>query len=68
MRIPRTAKPTRMSPDAYAGFLKLWLTPAGRVPAPSADVDAYLRHANEREPLSDESYRAIGRPRRPRAA
>ena len=27
------AKPSHMDADAYAGFLKLWLTPANRVPA-----------------------------------
>jgi hypothetical protein len=46
-----TDRSAAMSPDAYAGFLKLLLTPGGRPPRPSADVDAYLRHANERDPL-----------------
>jgi hypothetical protein len=49
--IPRPTRTSRMSHDAYAGFLKLWLTPANRVPRQSPEVDAYLRHANEREPL-----------------
>jgi hypothetical protein len=61
MRPSRTAS-TEMSADAFAGFLKLWLTPAGRLPRPSAEVDAYLRHANEREPLSDATRRAVGLP------
>ncbi len=56
--INRTA--TSMSPDAYAGLLKLLLTPGGRLPAPSADVDAYIRHANRAEPLSAASRRALG--------
>ena len=42
---------TRMSPDAYAGFLKLWLTSPRAADPNSADVDAYLSHANKREPL-----------------
>ena len=42
---------TRMSPDAYAGFLKLWLTPPGAADPNSADVEAYLSHVNRREPL-----------------
>jgi hypothetical protein len=47
----RVIRSSRMSPDAYVGFLKLWLTPPG-APAPSSpDVDAYLRHANEKAPL-----------------
>jgi hypothetical protein len=51
-----------MSPDAYAGFLKLWLTPAGELPPMTAEVDAYLQHANEREPLSEATRRAVGHP------
>jgi hypothetical protein len=51
-----------MGAEEYAGFLKLWLTPASRTPAASADVDAYLRYANEREPLSETSRRALGQP------
>lgn len=53
-----------MSADAYAGFLKLWLTPAHKVPAMTPEVEAYLRHANEREPLSDVTRRSLGRPTR----
>ena len=49
--LTRTASPARMSADAYAGFLKLWLTPASRAPRQSRDLDAYLSYANEREPL-----------------
>lgn len=49
-----------MSAEAYAGFLKLWLTPASKVPQPSMEVDAYLRHVSSREPLSEESRRALG--------
>jgi hypothetical protein len=44
-----------MSSDAYAGFLKLWLTPTHTLPPLTPDVMAYLRHANVREPLSDSS-------------
>jgi hypothetical protein len=60
--LPRTPKSTSMSPDAYAGFLKLWLTPSSKAPRQSAEVDAYLRYANKREPLSDATRRAIGQP------
>jgi hypothetical protein len=49
-----------MSPDAYAGLLRLLLTPGGRLPKPSADVDAYIEHANRAEPLSAVSRRALG--------
>ena len=52
----------RMSADAYAGFLKLWLTPPSRMPKPSAEIDAYLEHVNARDPLSDTVRRAIGQP------
>lgn len=55
-----------MSPDAYAGFLKLLLTPTSREPSLSAEVQAYLEYANEQEPtpllercgLSDSPKRA----------
>ena len=40
-----------MSADAYAGFLKLLLTPDSRVPRMSSDVSAYLDHANKRSPV-----------------
>lgn len=59
---PRTAKPRPMSADAYAGFLKLWLTPPSRMPKHSGEVDAYLAHVNARDPLSDTARRAIGQP------
>ena len=49
--LTRTVKPARMSADAYAGFLKLWLTPSTREPRPSAELDAYLNYASERSPL-----------------
>jgi hypothetical protein len=51
----RPAKPLSMSSDAYAGFLKLWLTPTHTLPPLTPDVTAYLGHANVREPLSDSS-------------
>ncbi len=40
-----------MDADAYAGFLKLLLTPTSRVPTMTADVEAYLRYANHRDPV-----------------
>jgi hypothetical protein len=60
-----SARPTstaRMSAEAYAGFLKLWLTPVSDLPPASPDVDAYLRHANAREPLSEATRHAVLRP------
>jgi hypothetical protein len=53
-----------MSADAYAGFLKLWLTPASQEPKMTPEVEAYLRHASEREPLSDLTREALGQPTR----
>jgi hypothetical protein len=53
-----------MSADAYAGFLKLWLTPAHKEPKMTPEVEAYLRHASEREPLSDDVRTALGQPTR----
>lgn len=55
-------QPARMSADAYAGFLALWLTPAKRTSRHAAEVDAYLRHASAQEPLSDTVRRALGQP------
>jgi hypothetical protein len=60
--IRRNARKNRMSADAYAGFLKLWLTSPSRLPTPSPELDAYLEWANEREPLSDEARRVLGSP------
>lgn len=51
-----------MSHEAYAGFLKLWLTPANRIPSPTPEIDAYLRYASNREPLSVTSRRALSQP------
>lgn len=58
----RPARPRPMSADAYAGFLKLWLTPPSRMLKQSAEVDAYLAHVNARDPLSDTARRALGQP------
>ena len=51
-----------MSADAYAGFLKLLLTPASKPVVLSADIEAYLRFASAREPLSPAARRALGQP------
>lgn len=51
-----------MSPDAYAGFLKLLLTPASVVPRPSADIDAYLAHLSTRDPLPESVRMILGQP------
>jgi len=58
----RTAHAAPMNADAYAGFLKLWLTPVGKTPAVTPEVEAYLRYASEREPLSPAARRALGQP------
>jgi hypothetical protein len=59
-RANRTSTKGTMGPDAYAGLLKLWLTPSGVIPRRSPEIDAYLRHVSEREPLSETSRRALG--------
>lgn len=49
----------RMSPDAYAGFLRLLLTPLTEEPRPSKEVDAYLRYLSDAgrfEPAGDEDH------------
>lgn len=59
------ARPTApMSADAYAGFLKLWLTPASKEPKMTPEIDAYLREASAREPLSDTVREVLGQPTR----
>lgn len=63
-RSARNNDETRMSPDAYAGFLRLWITPASRIPPRSPEVDAYVSHVNTREPLSARSRRMLGEPSR----
>ncbi|HYR11525.1 MAG TPA: hypothetical protein VEQ60_27330 [Longimicrobium sp.] len=56
--------PAPMDTDAYAGFLKLWLTPAHKLPPLDEEIRAYLRHASECEPLSDAVRDALGQPTR----
>jgi hypothetical protein len=51
-----------MSADAYAGFLKLLLTPVSKPVVLSEDIEAYLRYAGSREPLSAAARRALGQP------
>jgi hypothetical protein len=51
-----------MSHDAYAGFLKLLLTPAGKPVAGSPEIDAFIEYLNEREPLPDSARRALNLP------
>jgi hypothetical protein len=58
------AKRAPMSADAYAGFLKLWLTPAHKLPRLDDEIRAYLRHVSDREPLGEDSRRAMGQPTR----
>jgi hypothetical protein len=56
------ARRERMSSDAYAGFIKLLLTPMTVVPRIDEDVEAYLNHLNAREPLTATARRAIAQP------
>ena len=58
----RTATRAPMSADAYAGFLKLLLTPASKPVVLSPDVEAYLAYASAREPLTSAARRALGQP------
>jgi hypothetical protein len=47
----RAANPLpRMSNTAFAGFLKLLLTPLNQVPRPSVELEAYLEHLNRVQP------------------
>jgi len=48
---PNPTRTAPMNPDAYAGFLKLWLSPFSRIPKPSPEIDAYIQYVDEREPL-----------------
>jgi hypothetical protein len=59
MKKHTTPRRAPMSADAYAGFLKLWLTPAHKAPSMTPEVEAYLRHANQQAPLNDESRRVL---------
>jgi hypothetical protein len=58
----RTATRAPMSADAYAGFLKLLLTPASKPVVLSPDIEAYLTYASAREPLAPAVRRALGQP------
>jgi hypothetical protein len=53
-----------MSAEAYAGFLKLWLTPTHKLPSLDEEIRAYLRHASERDPLSRNVREVLGQPTR----
>jgi hypothetical protein len=61
---PIAPKPAPMSADAYAGFLKLWLTPASKLPRLDDEIRAYLRHVSDRAPLSGDARQALGQPTR----
>jgi len=55
-----TADSGRMNHEEFAGFLRLWLNSPSRELRDSPEVNAYLRFAAEREPLSMISRRALG--------
>ncbi|WP_420126374.1 hypothetical protein [Longimicrobium sp.] len=61
---PSAPKPAPMSADAYAGFLKLWLTPTNKLPRLDEEIRAYLRHVSDREPLSGDVRETLGQPTR----
>jgi hypothetical protein len=56
----RGAKRAPMNADAYAGFLKLLITPPSKLPRPSREIDAYVQHLNEHDPLSEITLRELG--------
>lgn len=58
----RNSQRAEMSPDAYAGFLRLLLTPDHRVPSPSAELDAYLEYRSEVDPLPENVQFILGHP------
>ena len=58
----RNSQRAEMSPDAYAGFLRLLLTPNDRVPTPSPEVDAYLEYRSQVDPLPDNVQILLGHP------
>lgn len=62
MKRTRASQTRPMSPDAFAGFIQLLLTPGARVPRPTADLDAYLSYLSEQEPLSELTLQMIGIP------
>lgn len=49
-----------MSNDAYAGFLRLLLTPSSKAVSMTQDVRAYLSYVEQCEPLSDIARIAMG--------
>lgn len=51
----------RMNPDAYAGFLRLLLTPLSDEPRPSKELDAYLRYVGQAERFEAASEPGHGR-------
>jgi hypothetical protein len=46
---PKRSRRPRMTPDAYAGFIRLLLTPLSQDPLPSSELDAYLRYLRDAE-------------------
>ena len=58
-RIP-THKP-RMSAEAYAGFLRLMLTPLSEEPRPSRELKAYLHYLEQAQRFEEDAGRDHGR-------
>jgi hypothetical protein len=50
----------KMDAEAFAGFLRLWITPPGRDVRPSPEVEAYLRYVAEHSPLTPAGLRTLG--------
>lgn len=50
---PKRHRRPRMTPDAYAGFIRLMLTPLSQDPLPSSELSAYLRYLRDAERFDD---------------
>lgn len=51
--MPATPSRPRMTNAAFAGFLRLLLTPLGEAPKPCPELDAYLRYLSRVSPRDE---------------
>jgi hypothetical protein len=49
----QTTTPPKMTNAAFAGFLRLLLTPLHETPKPSPELGAYLKYLNRLQPRDD---------------
>lgn len=56
--MPPTPSRPRMTNAAFAGFLRLLLTPLNEAPKPCPEVDAYLRYLSRANPREEPSQAA----------